>query len=296
LHSVPSWGQIRASYGRRRRALRRALLEPLLVGWPVLRDIVMHALAARGHLVLCELDDVRFFVDPRDRVVGAWLMWHGGWQRREIDTAVDILTAAGRLKPGAVFVDIGAHIGTHTVYALRTGRFARAIAFEPEPRNARLLAMNLEANKLCETAAIVAKAAGAAAGTAVLHLHPRNTGAHAIGTRPAADTDASVTVPIVRVEDELAVLGVPLDEVGLVWIDVEGHEPQVLDGLTQLIARSAPLAFEFTPGRYSAQTKAHLVQLLAGHYTTVHSLGRAEGAAPIATLGSRGHTDDVLVC
>ena len=96
------------------------MLEPLLVGWPVLRQVVTNALAARGHLVLCELGDVRFFVDPGDRVVGAWLMWHGGWQRREIDAAVEALLAAGRLQPGAAFIDIGAHIGTHTVYALRT--------------------------------------------------------------------------------------------------------------------------------------------------------------------------------
>src|SRR6516164_8190152 len=140
-----TWCEIRGAYGRGRRALRQAMLEPVLVGWPVLRDVVMNALAARGHLVLCELGDVRFFVDPSDRVVGAWLMWHGGWQRREIDAAVDVLSAAQRLPANAVFVDVGAHIGTHTIYALRTGRFARAVAFEPAPRNADLLARNLEA-------------------------------------------------------------------------------------------------------------------------------------------------------
>src|SRR5205807_8377131 len=94
---IPTWREIRAAYGRRRRALRKAMLEPVLVGWPVLREVVTNALAARGHLVLCELGDVRFFVDPGDRVVGAWLMWHGGWQRREINSAVDLLLAAGRL-------------------------------------------------------------------------------------------------------------------------------------------------------------------------------------------------------
>ena len=97
LSRLPSWGEIKGVYGRRRRSVRKAMLEPVLVGWPVLREIVTNALAARGHLVLCDLGDVRFFVDPSDRVVGAWLMWHGGWQRREIVTAVDVLLAAGRL-------------------------------------------------------------------------------------------------------------------------------------------------------------------------------------------------------
>src|SRR5437660_1383132 len=160
LAKIPTWREIRGAYGRGRRALRQTMLQPLLVGWPALRDVVMRALSARGHLVLCELGDVRFFVDPSDRVVGAWLMWHGGWQRREIDTAVDVLSAAQRLPANAVFVDVGAHIGTHTIYALRTGRFARAVAFEPAPRNADLLARNLEANGLSHAAVIVPKAAG----------------------------------------------------------------------------------------------------------------------------------------
>src|SRR6516162_5531443 len=238
---MPTWREIRGAYGRRRRALRQAMLEPVLVGWPMLRDVVMNALAARGHLVLCELGDVRFFVDPRDRVVGAWLMWHGGWQRREIDTAVDVLSAAQRLPANALFVDVGAHIGTHTIYALRTGRFARAVAFEPEPRNARLLAMNIEENGLSEAVTVVGKAAGAAAGTAVLHLHPRNTGAHAIDVPPSVDGQSSLSVSVVRVEDELAARGVSPSEVALVWIDVEGYEPQVLQGLAGLMAHVVPL-------------------------------------------------------
>src|SRR6266446_1286764 len=295
LTKMPTWREIRGAYGRRRRALRQAMLEPLLVGRPVLRDVVMNALAARGHLVLCELGDVRFFVDPSDRVVGAWLMWHGGWQRREIDTAVDVLSAAQRLPANAVFVDVGAHIGTHTIYALRTGRFARAVAFEPEPRNADLLTRNLEANGLSHAAVIVPKAAGAAPGTAVLHLHPRYTGAHAIGEPPSVDGQARLDVPVVRVDDELARLGVPLEAVGLAWIDVEGYEPQVLDGLAKLMARSVPITFEFTPSRYGSESKKRLVARLAEHYTTVHSLGRLDPAAPVGALASREHTDDVLV-
>src|SRR5437899_5900595 len=295
LTKMPTWREIRGAYGRRRRALRQAMLEPVLVGWPVLRDVVMNALAARGHLVLCELGDVRLFVDPSDRVVGARLMWHGGRQRREIDTAVDVLSAAQRLPANVLFVDVGAHIGTHTIYALRTGRFARAVAFEPAPRNAALLARNLDANGLTHVAVIVAKAAGTAPGSAVLHLHPRNTAAHAIGAPPSLDGTARLEVPLVRVDDELEHLGVAPESVALVWVDVEGYEPQVPEELTGLMARGVPIAFEFNPRRYSAESKARLEARLAQHYTTVHSLGRGEGTAPIGTLAAREHTDDVLV-
>jgi FkbM family methyltransferase len=292
---MPTWRDIRAAYGRRRRALRRALLEPVLVGWPVMREIVMGALAARGHLVLCELGDVRFFVDPSDRVVGSWLMWHGGWQRREIDAAIEVLSAAGRLPADAVFVDVGAHIGTHTIYALRSGRFARAVAFEPEPRNAALLDKNLAVNALADAVVVVRKAAGAAPGSGVLHLHPRNTGAHAIDVPPSVDGQGWLKVPVVRVEDELHALGITPDKIGLVWVDVEGYELQVLDGLDALIARSVPIAFEFKPSHYSAAAREQLAARLARHYTVVHSLGRRDPPAPVASIAARAGTDDLLV-
>jgi hypothetical protein len=99
--SSPAWRELRGKLSRGRRELRRRSLEPLLVGQPTLRDIVM-----RGHLVSCEPHDARFFVDPGDRVVGAWLMQRGGSQRREIQRAVALLAAAGRIAADAVFVDV----------------------------------------------------------------------------------------------------------------------------------------------------------------------------------------------
>jgi len=291
-----AWRALKGKFGRGRRELRRRLLEPLLVGRPTLRDIVMRALAARGHLILCDLGDTRFFVDPGDRVVGATLIWHGGYQRNELDRAIALISATGSLPAGAVFVDVGANIGTHTVYALRSSRFARAIAFEPEPHNARLLSMNLEVNGLEQRAVVVPNAAGASAGRATLHLHPRNKGAHAIGFAPSVDGLDCLDVPVVRVEDALRELGVAAADVGLVWMDVEGYEPQALEGLGELLQRAVPIVFEFFPRRYDAATKRQLVQRLATHYTRMYRLADpADRALPIEALATIEQVTDVLV-
>jgi FkbM family methyltransferase len=294
--TLPTWRDLRGAYGRRRRALRQAMLEPLLVGRPVLRDTVMQALAARGHLVFCDLGDAKFFADPSDRVVGAWLIWHGGWQRRELDRAVAVLTANGRLVADTIFVDVGANIGTHTVYALRSGQFARAVAFEPEPKNARLLAMNLEANGLAHVATIVAKAAGNAPGTAVLHLHPRNKAAHAIAAPPSVDGRDRLDVPVVRVEDALRELGLSADRLGLIWIDVEGYEPEVIQGLGELLARKIPIAFEYAAQRYRPEARRELVRILTAHYSTLCNLTSSDDqSAPISALAEIQSIDDILV-
>lgn len=293
MWQIPTWHQIKGAYGRRRRALRRQILEPLLVGRPVLRDTVMRALADRGHLVMCQNDDVSFFVDPSDRVVGAWLMWHGGYQRRELDQVIAILSENGRLSANAVFVDIGANIGTHTVYALRSGQFTRAVAFEPEPKNARLLTMNIEFNGVSDVVTVVPKAAGDAAGVAILYLHPRNNGAHTLGQPPSVDGQEQLEVPVVRVEDVLMECGVE-EDVGLLWVDVEGHELLVMRGIKRLLARSVPIAFEYSPQRHSDEAKREIMNLLGDNYANIRSLSDPNRQLSISALLTTQHVEDIF--
>src|SRR5260370_38861030 len=103
---------------------------------------------------------------------------------------------------------------------------------------------------------IVAKAAGAAPGSAVLHLHPRNTGAHAIGAPPSLDGTDRLEVPLVRVDDELERLGAAPERAAVLWGDVEGDAPQVLDAPAGLLARPEPVAFQFHPGPSTAAGQA----------------------------------------
>jgi hypothetical protein len=99
----------------------------------------------------------------------------------------------------------------------------------------------------------------------------------------------------VRVEDELEALGLALDRIGLIWLDVEGYEPYALEGLARLTSRSVPIAFEFAPHRYGRETRQRLVEMLERSYTIVHSLGRRDPAAAIRTLAFRDATDDLLI-
>jgi FkbM family methyltransferase len=280
---------------RWRRALRRRLLEPIMIGRRSFREVVLNALAARGHLVYCRVPEGAFFVDPSDRVIASWLMWHNGWQRHEIKQAAAILAQAGRLPTEAIFVDAGANIGTQTVYALRSGHFARAVAFEPEPNNARLLAMNIVANGFSDRATIIAKALGDDQGDAVLHLHPRNKGGHAIRTAPSHDGLDHIEVPMVRLDVALTDAGIAPEQIGLLWIDVEGYEPEVVRGLGHWLGR-VPLAIEYAPRRYPCAIGADFRQLLGEHYSTLYRLTKELPLMePIEALAEIGDIDDILV-
>ena len=101
---------------------------------------------------------------------------------------------------------------------------------------------------------------------------------------------------MVRLDDALGELGLAPEQLGLIWIDAEGYEPQIIRGLGRLLERRVPIAFEFAPGRYDADAKRDLVRLLAGHYSTMHSLNAApDHRAPIAALADIEDMDDVLV-
>lgn len=238
----------------------------MLVGRRSFRETVMNALGARGHLIYARTQHGCFFIDPSDRGVGTELVWgRGEWQATEVVRAFELLRDLGRLPPAPVFVDVGANVGTETVYALHAG-FARAVAFEPEPRNAALLRMNIESNGLRDRTTIVQKAAGATAGPAVLHLHPRNKGNHMIGVAPSRDATEQVDVEVVRAEAVLSELGMLPADVGLLWIDAEGLEPQVIAGLGSYVRSAVPLAMEYSPLRYTASDREHLLRTLCDHY------------------------------
>src|ERR1043165_567340 len=97
--------RIRGALQRWRRRARTAVLRPILVGNRTFRETVMNALGERGHLIFCRTGDLSFFGDPGDRAVGAELVWSGQWARAELDRAIDVLRAAGRIPAEPVFVE-----------------------------------------------------------------------------------------------------------------------------------------------------------------------------------------------
>jgi FkbM family methyltransferase len=264
-----------------------------LVGQRSFRETVLNALSDRGHLIYCEFPDGKFFVDPADRVVGTNLMWRGSWQRNELAQSTQVLKESGRFRARKTFIDVGANIGTHTVYALNSGDFGSAIAFEPEPSNLRLLAMNASINGYKEQVSVRGKAIGNAVGTATLHLHPRNKAAHSIALRPSYDGTQSIKVPLTRLDIELSSLAT--DDIGLVWIDVEGLEPEVIESLGEFLG-AVPLAVEYAPFRYSKQRRDALDDLLIGHYNCFHLLGETlSPQKPIEDIRSVEGIVDVVV-
>jgi FkbM family methyltransferase len=191
-------------------------------------------------LVAC--GDHHMWVRNQDDGVGRGLLKHGAWQRDDFETALRLIMEQ-RGRNGGVFVDIGANIGTHCVYAALSGRFERVIAIEPEPRNAAIIRDNISLNDLSIGVDIVQKAVGDGTRTVCLNLHASDSGMHSVVKGPGAHT---IEVELDTLPNILGGLGVEAEDVGFIWMDVEGHEFEVFKPLESLFLRRTPIFFEYS--------------------------------------------------
>lgn len=229
-----------------------------------------------------ESDHGAYVVSTSDRNIGRSLVVKRGRKEHlRLARALEILEAFGVDHGRAVILDVGANIGTTVIPALLEHGFERGLAFEPEPENFRLLRANLALNGLDERIRTHEVALSDANGEAVLNISSENSGSSWLA--PARDVAGGKTVRVrtARLDDLLADTHVSPEEVGLVWMDVEGHESHVLAGCPSLLARSVPMAIEFSPHHLDrAGGLELLLEQLASSYTHVSDLGR-EAQAPL---------------
>jgi len=150
------------------------------------------------------------------------------------------------VKPGMVFVDVGAHLGYYTLLAARqVGPAGKVYAFEPDPDNHAVLLRNIELNAYDNVVA-ARKAVSNQVGTATLYLTALDSGRHSMYQHGLPER-GSVAVETTTMDFYLGSEGCP--RVDLVKIDVEGAEVSVLEGMTQLLEKSddLKLIIEFNP-------------------------------------------------
>ena len=80
-------------------------------------------------------------------------------------------------KEGDLVFDIGANIGTFSLYAAKVGGASRVLSFEPFPDNYRMLSNNVERNQL-HVVTCVNQAVAGSRGIRTLRLDPSDSGSH----------------------------------------------------------------------------------------------------------------------
>lgn len=189
-----------------------------------------------------------FVTSTRDSVIGASLRQTRQFQERDVATAVGFIERLGLTVKLGTFLDVGANIGTHSIFALKYG-FSAAICIEPDEENFKLLRVNQILSGVDQLCTNVQVAASDRNAKGMLSISPDNLGDHRVVAREGDNADRRVTKDIsLRTLDVLlANLNVPVSSIGLCWIDTQGHEGHVLAGARSLHELRTPMVVEFWP-------------------------------------------------
>jgi FkbM family methyltransferase len=276
--------------GRRAARLARETFDLPNRGRAILRWAVFATVRHFTPTVRAEVDGVRYFVSTADQSVGR-LLFMGVVPDGDLFTAAVALVEQETGLPALAdrtLVEVGANIGTTTLPAVLQHDARRVLALEPEPECLKLLRANLVTNDIDEQRILVLPiAASDHAGVAEFEICTSNSGDGRIRTgdrtggpdlygelrRPV------VKVPTARLDDLLGAQNIAFTDIGLVWIDTQGHEAQVLDGAPGLLASDAPIVLEYWPyGLRRAGGLERLATLIAGSGRRIIDL-RASAAA-----------------
>jgi len=169
------------------------------------------------------------------------------------------------LKPGMVFIDIGANEGFFSVFASRrVGPKGKLIAFEPSHRELERLRENLSLNSACNFQ-IEAFALAEARGTAELRIcEYGHEGQNTLGDfAHAVHQSGTQLVQLCTLDEYLEENST--DRLDFIKMDVEGAEQKVLEGARRTLAKFKPvLLLELNDGalRFQAASCESVVNLL----------------------------------
>lgn len=258
------------------------------------RRLLLEAMPPEVLLMTLKFDDHVVTVHPRE-AIGRRVFAEGHYDRDRVEAVLTILDAEGLIpEAGMTVVEIGANIGTQALYFSLSGRVARILAIEPDPRNLALLRRNIEENGLASRVSVVECAIGSADSEGLLYRTAGNHGASSLFPREGAAD--SVHVAIRPLSTILAENAIAQDTVDFIWMDIEGAEPQACASIEGLLRRQVPMMMEFSPSIYGPEAAEAFIRLLGRYYRRCLRFD-GEGVTPvrIADLPRNGRLVDLLL-
>jgi FkbM family methyltransferase len=214
-----------------------------------------HAIA-----IVADTKNGRLCVHVGDFNVSRSLLENGEYDWPQITWLKQLLDAKSRV------VFAGAHIGAVVIPLARISGTRSIVAYEPSPRNFRLLTMNLELNGL-QSVIAVNSALGDRAGRTQFTENNTNTGNSRI-----APADGEITVNLDTLDETIPADWASID---LIVMDTEGSEVAAMRGAQMSLAKTRNLYVEFSPEQLREQgsSATEFVETVEKHFKSAYVFG-----------------------
>lgn len=224
-------------------------------------------------------------VYPNARLIDRYISWqiknNGFWEQHTVQYMLSVLSSQRQHRP--LLVDIGANIGFYTLAAAAAG--FDVYAFEPVPRNAEMLRVSLECNRLAHRVTLHTFALGQEPTTLSMGASSDNQGAvsHLMNRTNYQYGNGDVRLA-----------SLPLDSVLprasrrpiYLKVDIEGGECEALAGASNLFSGwrivGANMEMQLVTSRCCARQGWQAPGGLFYHMRNTHSLCSFSRGAPVA--------------
>jgi FkbM family methyltransferase len=200
-------------------------------------------------------------VDPKDFDVSRVLLNRGEYGWAGVTMLSRLLTPASRV------VFVGAHIGAMLIPIVRAAGTRQVIAFEPSPRNHKMLLMNLALNDLSE---VVAENIALGARPGRRRFSENRIVRTDLQRVERSQSDVEVTVHTLD-----AMIPRAWDSIDLMVMSDQGRETDAMRGASRTLAKTRHLYVDFSPELLAEQGSSveDFVMLAAGQFKSAYVLG-----------------------
>lgn len=217
-----------------------------------------------------DVTGITYFYNKEDIAIPNEMLMSGkSWGETDIQNFVKISDQQhyGEAVPQeGLFLDIGGNIGTTSIYCkLKLKPSFRFIAFEPVSETAKLLSANIAVNGAYPDIIVERVAlSNQKQERAGMQINHENWGNCSLTTDGSSGEEQVI---VTTLDSYLEEHQIGYSEIKYIWIDVEGHEPEVLEGAASLYRKSKiPTCLEFNQRVYMERQKYEKMLVLLERY------------------------------
>ena len=185
----------------------------------------------RGELLITTRNGYRMFLIPHDRGISTEL------RTFKVHEPLTTKILIKELKEGMIVVDVGSNIGYYVILGSKlVGKKGMVVAIEPIPTNFRYLLLNIKTNHLSNVKTFNVALSEREGIIKMINDNYSNW------SRVLSNEDQ--TIKPIKIEEVKATTGdillESIDNIGLIRMDVEGHEDYIIKGCREVIRKWLP--------------------------------------------------------